>query len=100
MKNIIEQLKEELEINKCQIFDVREIDEWNSGHLLQAQLQPLSVLKTGKLLKNTDINKKTYLYCRAGKRALPAAALLKAIGFKKVIPLKEGFTQLKQSGLK
>ena len=100
MKEHIEQLLLEIEENKCQLFDVRESEEWQNNHLDKAILQPLSLLKKGTLLHQCDKKKKTYLYCKSGKRVFPASALLKALGFSEVIPLNEGFVELNTLGLK
>ena len=100
MKEHIEILLEELGEAKCQLFDVREIKEWQNSQLKQATLQPLSFLKKGLLYQEANKEKKTYLYCSSGKRVFSASALLQAIGFKKVIPLSEGIIELKTMGLK
>ena len=49
MKEHIEILLEELGEAKCQLFDIREIKEWQNSRLKQATLQPLSFLKKGLL---------------------------------------------------
>ncbi len=100
MKEHIEILLEELSEAKCQLFDVREIKEWQSSQLKQAILQPLSFLKKGLLYQEANKGKKTYLHCSSGKRVFPASALLQALGFKEIIPLSEGIVELKAMGLK
>ncbi len=100
MKEHIEILLEELDEAKCQLFDVREIKEWQASRLKQAILQPLSFLKKGLLYQETSREKKTYLYCSSGKRVYPASFLLQAMGFKEIIPLSEGIVELKGIGLK
>ena len=55
--------------------DVRELDEWNEGHLEGAIHCPLSELKKGKI---PDLPKDTplYLYCRSGQRSQIARDIL------------------------
>ena len=100
MKEYIENLLEELSVGDCQIFDVREKQEWDRGFITGSVLQPLSLLKIGKLLHSADKNKKTYLYCSSGKRVFSAAEILKAMGFRSVIPLREGIFELKSLGIR
>ena len=73
MKEHIEILLEDLDAEKCQLFDVREIREWQISRLKQAILQPLSFLKKGLLYQETNREKKTYLHCSFGKRVYPAS---------------------------
>ena len=96
MKEHIEILLEDLDAEKCQLFDVREIREWQISRLKQAILQPLSFLKKGLLYQETNREKKTYLHCSFGKRVYPASFLLQAMGFKEIIPLSEGILELKE----
>jgi rhodanese-related sulfurtransferase len=99
MEYQIEDFLEDYRQERCQIFDVREREEFRQACLKNAILQPLSTLKEGKLLHKADKTKKTYLYCSSGKRVFPAAELLKAIGFCDVIPLRAGIMELKGLGL-
>ena len=99
MKEHIENLILEINQNKCQVFDIREQTEWSAGFIKKSLLQPLSLLKKGKLSQNADRNKKTYLYCSNGKRVFAACNLLQAMGFKNIIPLKEGIYELNFLGL-
>jgi rhodanese-related sulfurtransferase len=93
------QMMAEVKAGKAQIFDVREEHEWRQGHLSHAQLTPLSQLGRVTLDSSFDRDKKTYLYCRSGNRVRSAAPLLNDMGFKNVVPLKEGFLQLKREGV-
>ena len=81
---------------------MREKDEWNEGHLEQATLVALSKLQKGTdpkgVSKDLDGKKIVYCHCRAGRRALTAAELLKKQGFD-VRPLKLGYEELLEAGL-
>ena len=61
MKEHIEILLEELGEAKCQLFDIREIKEWQNSRLKQATLQPLSFLKK-KIQKNNTLIKQNFYY--------------------------------------
>lgn len=90
------------------LIDVREKKEWNAGHLVQAQLIPLTDL--GKkiddrryltqLKKSLPADKPIYLHCKSGGRCLIAVKLLnEALGdgydFR---PLKPGYQELLAAG--
>ena len=94
----VQQLKEELDAGTAQLLDVREPDEWAAGHLAQAILVPLSVLKENQRPETLDASKKTYLHCRSGRRVLTAKPLLNAMGFVDVVALNEGFDDLVKLG--
>lgn len=62
------------------LLDVREPDEFSSGHLPGAVSLPLSVLDTAAdVLKDRDA--RVYVYCRSGARAAKAEQELKAMGY-------------------
>jgi len=86
-------MKEELESGEAQLFDVREPQEWASGHLKLAKLVPLSELMEGEVPKY-DRSLLTYVHCAAGVRVHNAAPVLEAMGFERVVPLPEGFATL------
>jgi rhodanese-related sulfurtransferase len=94
----LDDMKDQLEDGEAQLFDVREQDEWDAGHLSQASLVPLSSLSEGLEPEGFDKNKKVYLHCRSGKRVMTAAPLLENMGFSDVTPLNEGFEALMAEG--
>lgn len=95
-------VKKAVEDGKAVLIDVREIDEWNDGHLQGAKHLALSELKAGvsaeKLKSLLPTGKVVYLHCAAGGRCLKAADLLKAAGYE-TRPLKPGYQDLVKSGL-
>ena len=95
-------VKENLKAGQAVMVDVRELDEWNDGHLAGAIHLPTSQLqkaeKRAELVKKLDKNKIVYLHCKAGYRALSCGELLKAEGFD-VRPLKTGYIRLVEDGL-
>ena len=60
MEGHLEELKTELANGTAQLFDVREQDEWDMGHLTDATLVTLSSLNEGNVPEK-DAEKKTYL---------------------------------------
>ena len=93
-------VKKEIETGAAQLYDVREQEEWDDGHLSQASLVPLSILRDYELPEGVDFDKsaKTYIHCRSGNRVQLAAPILEELGFENVIPLDEGFTDLTLEG--
>lgn len=72
------------------IIDVREQDEWDSGHMEGAQHIALSALLEG-YHPPLDKNDVLILYCRKGKRSLQAGALLTAQGYTNVSSVSGGY---------
>lgn len=66
-----------------QLLDVREMDEYLSGHIPGAVLLPLSELEESAqaiIKKDKDI----YVYCRSGQRSAAACRKLKHMGYHRV----------------
>lgn len=77
------QLSERLNAGETPLLvDVREIDEWNSGHLRGAQL--ISLRELPQKLDTLPRDREIVLYCRSGGRSALAKQLLKSAGFKSV----------------
>jgi len=103
-KDSLKTVKKRVESKTAALLDIREVAEWNEGHLKLAVLIPLSELKkespstkVKKALEALDKSEPVYFHCRSGRRVLTAAPLLKKMGFD-VRPLKAGFEDLRQSG--
>jgi phage shock protein E len=96
-----EMVKKALAEGKAVLLDVREMTEWDDGHLKDAKLLPLSVLKAGakpeELAKLMPKGKIVYCHCAAGRRSLKAADELKKLGYE-VRPLKLGYDDLLEAG--
>ena len=89
----VDQAKEWLIGNKGSefiILDVRQPEEYRSGHLPGAVFIPLPDLinKVGEL----DHSKPIIAYCRSGNRSRAAAAFLLSYGFSKVYSMDGGIT--------
>lgn len=72
------------------LLDVRQPEEYRSGHLPGAVFMPLPYLidNVGEL----DPAKSVLVYCRSGNRSLAAAAFLLSEGFSKVYNMDGGIT--------
>lgn len=83
------------------LLDVREMHEWDAGHLRDAKLLPLSVLEGGvkpeELARFLPKNRIVYCHCGSGVRCLKAADILRKQGYD-VRPLEPGFRELLQHG--
>lgn len=105
-KDSLKEVKKRVESKSAVLLDIREVAEWNDGHLKDAMLVPLSELKkrnpnasVKKILDKLDKDKPVYCHCRSGRRVLTAAPLLKKMGFD-IRPLKAGFDELRENGFK
>lgn len=95
------EVKKAVADGKAVVIDVREVGEWEDGHLKGAKNLPLSEIKAGlkaeRLKELLPAGKVVYLHCAAGGRCLKAADLLKAAGYE-TRPLKPGYDDLVKAG--
>jgi rhodanese-related sulfurtransferase len=75
-------------------FDVREIDEWDSGHFELFTLNPLSTFDNGALPKDKPI----IFICRSGKRSAQACSVV-APGGLQVMNMEGGMLAWQAAGL-
>jgi rhodanese-related sulfurtransferase len=100
-KDTVEAIKKAMADDKAVLLDVREKSEWDDGHLKNAKLLPLSVLKA--VAKAEDVakivpkDKIVYCHCASGIRSLKAADALQKLGYD-VRPLKSGYEDLLKAG--
>ena len=66
------------------LLDVREDSEWKEGHIDGALHLPLGEIN-GESVANLPKDKEIYIYCRSGRRAGEAEAILKSLGFSNVL---------------
>lgn len=55
------------EANDWEIIDVRELFEWNEGHIEGAKLMPMGEVVSRE--QEINWNKKVIFYCRSGNRS-------------------------------
>ena len=92
------QIKANLEGGTAILVDVREVEEWNRGHLADAANVPLSQLRTGTGGAGLPKDKIIYLHCQSGRRVLPAAVILRDAGFSDIRALAWGYPELLRRG--
>jgi rhodanese-related sulfurtransferase len=94
-------VKENIAQKKAVLVDVREEEEWDSGHVAGAVLLPLSELRAGikpeALQKRLPPGRILYTHCVVGQRSRTAADLLRKHGYE-VRALKPGYSDLLRAG--
>ena len=94
-------VRSRLDSRKVVLLDVREQSEWDEGHLKQASLLPLSVIRQGDLTttqkKLLPKDRPIYCHCRSGGRVLTVSKILRAKGYD-VRPLRAGYSALVEAG--
>lgn len=78
------------------ILDVRTQTEYDSGHIRNARLMPLSQLE--HLLEELDKNRKTLVYCFLGEQSIIACQILVANNFTNVYNLFNGLSAWIEAG--
>lgn len=100
-KDSLKKVKSNVKDGKAVIVDVREQREWDAGHLKQAKLLPLSLIRkdpqSKEVTKTLPKKKIIYVHCKAGGRCLVAAELLKDGGYD-LRPLEAGYADLIEAG--
>ena len=77
----------------ARVVDVRRPDEWNRGHIAEAELVPIDGIYTfGKALQDLNLpqDEELILVCAAGQRSAVASEIASLIGFKRVYNLANG----------
>lgn len=90
----VEELQKQLEKGEVTLLDVREIDEYEAGHIDQAINVPLSTLDAETLAYGKD--EPVYIICRSGNRSAKAAELLVKAGYTDVYNVDGGMIAWEQ----
>ncbi|EFH87762.1 rhodanese-like domain-containing protein [Ktedonobacter racemifer] len=75
------------------VIDVRQLDEWNGGHIAQATLVPIAgIYAFGKELAEQNLPKDedVIFVCASGRRSASASEIARLLGFQKVYNLAHG----------
>jgi molybdopterin/thiamine biosynthesis adenylyltransferase/rhodanese-related sulfurtransferase len=106
-RQLLEQTKSEIseidareaqELPDAAWIDVREIDEWQEGHLPSARHVPRGFLESRIEAAAPDKDATLVLYCAGGNRSAFAAKTLQELGYTDVYSLAGGFTDWKRNG--
>lgn len=94
-------VRQKLDAQEAILLDVRSKEEWDAGHLKEAQLLPLVELQDDlsaeQVRARLPEGKIIYAHCARGPRALAAQEMLKSLGYD-VRALNLGYEQLKKAG--
>src|SRR5581483_9334780 len=107
-RDLLEQTKSEIseldardaqDLDGAAWIDVRELDEWQEGHIPGARHVPRGFLESRIETAVPDKNATVVLYCAGGNRSAFAAKTLDELGYANVHSLIGGFTDWKRNGL-
>lgn len=97
----LETIKKNVDEKKAVLIDVRELNEWNDGHLKDAAHLGLKKIREGfnqaEFDKIAPADKIVYLHCASGFRSMEAATALEG-RHKDLRPLKQGYKALLKAG--
>jgi rhodanese-related sulfurtransferase len=89
-------LKQWLDQQTVILVDVREAEEYATGHIPGATLMPLSTFDPRQIPQSQ--NQKIVLYCRSGQRSTMASQKLLKAGFSEVAHLGGGIGAWRKAG--
>ena len=90
----VETLQNRLENDEITLLDVREVDEYEGGHIEGAVNAPLSSLNETALPYPKD--EPIYVICRSGNRSAQAAQLLQQRGYMEIYDVSGGMIAWEQ----
>ncbi len=93
-----ERFKNEYEVEKKPVFDVRKPNEFLSERLPEAENTPLDFINNH--LAEFPNKGTFYVHCAGGYRSMIAASILKKRGIHNLVNIEGGFDQLKELNLK
>jgi len=92
----IEANNDKLLANNCSFLDVRRIGEFDENNIKDAHHLPLDLsLGSNTLNKNESY----YVYCAGGYRSVIAISILNRLGFKNLININGGFSEIMKSNI-
>lgn len=72
------------------VIDIRELNEWNAGHIPGAEHHPLGVLAAA--MQSVDRDTPIAVHCQGGTRSAIGASVLEQMGFTDVVDLTGGWS--------
>ena len=79
-------------------LDIRELDEWQEGHIAGAVHIPRGNLESRVEGLIPDKDREIFIYCAAGSRSAFAAKALGELGYTDVVSVAGGFSDWKRNG--
>jgi len=92
-----DQFKNELEIGKSKVIDVRKESEYEAEHVEEAFSRPLSSINSWFAELKSD--ESFFLHCAGGYRSMIAASILKARGIHNFKEIDGGFKNIANAGV-
>ena len=84
--------KNQISNNKVLLFDVRTMEEYNTGHLKgSVNIDFYEEELFNKFFNKVEKSKPIYIYCRSGNRSKKSSEKLQELGFVKVYDLEGGY---------
>ena len=80
------------------LIDVREVDEWQAGHIQKAIHIPLASLESLIHQTATSLDQPIFLQCKSGGRSMQAAQKLQRLGYTKLFNVDGGILAWSQAG--
>jgi len=93
-----EEMQSLLEADEVQLVDVRTPEEYDFGHIDNAQNIDYFSPTFDDDIKNLDINRPVILYCKSGGRSAKCAEKMVEAGFVKIYDLDGGISKWKHKG--
>lgn len=100
-KNANFQLLDGLEFQKllqenpeATLLDVRTAEEFNEGHIANAQNVPIGSSELNALTSSLDQTKPVFVYCLSGGRSASASRMFQEAGFQTIIEQKKWYVEL------
>jgi len=84
---------------EVQVIDVRLPEEYQAGHLENAQLISVEASDFEQKISTLDKTKTYAVYCRSGRRSTIATEKMAELGFTNLVNLQGGFEDLANLGL-
>ena len=84
--------KNQISKNDVLLFDVRTMEEFNSGHLKgSVNIDFYDEKLFDKFFNKVEKSEPIYIYCRSGNRSQKSSEKLKKLGFVKIYDLEGGY---------
>lgn len=93
----VAQFEKKMNENQVQLIDVRTPEEFQEGHLANAQNINVLDATFESQVASLDKTKPVLIYCKSGGRSAKASEKLKALGFTNITDLEGGFSNWSSS---